>query len=76
MTFEVFKGFPPDREGPVAEICFRHDGMVDISAEISRENGNLSIRLFSREGGVAWEYPLADFLAVVREGVDALGVNG
>jgi len=76
MTFEIFKAFPPDREGPVAEICFRHDGMVDIPAEISRENGNLRIRLFAREGGLAWECPLADFLAVVQKGVDALGVSG
>jgi hypothetical protein len=73
MMLEVFKAFPPDSEGPMAQINLRHDGFVDIPAEIRRENGDLIIRLVARAGGAAWEYPLADFLAVVDKAVDALG---
>jgi len=73
MTLEIFKAFPPDSEGPVAQISFRHDGIVDIPAEIRREHGELRITIFAREGGVAWEYPFADFLAILHKGVEALG---
>jgi hypothetical protein len=72
MTLEIFKAFPPDSEGPVAQISVHHDGVVDIPAEIRRDNGELRITMFAREGGVAWDYPLADFLAVVHKGVEAL----
>jgi hypothetical protein len=62
MTLDVFKTFPPNRDDPVAEINERHDGFVDIPAEVRRENGRLVITLFARDGGASWEYPLASFL--------------
>lgn len=72
MTFEISKGFPPDRESPIAELCIRHDGEVDIPAEISRENGELRIFLFGRQGGVAWDYPLEDWLRAIQRAVEVL----
>lgn len=73
MVLEIFKVFPPDRDGPVAQITVSHDGVLDIPAEIRRYDGELRIAMFAREGGVAWDYPLADFLAVLHKGVAALG---
>ncbi len=29
MTLEIFKGYPPDCEFPIAEINHRHDGVID-----------------------------------------------
>jgi hypothetical protein len=73
MAFEIFKAFPPDREGPVAELNVRHEGLVDIPAEIRREKGELRIALFGRTSGVAWDYPLAEFLEAIQRGVAVLG---
>ncbi len=73
MTFEIFKAFPPDREGPVAELNVRHDGLVDIPAEIRREEGKLRIAIFAQRSGVAWDYPLDEFLVAVQEAVEVLG---
>lgn len=72
MTFEIFKAFPPDHETPVAELNVRHDGVVEIPAEICRENEVLKIKIFGREGGVAWEYSLADWVDAVRRAVECL----
>ncbi len=73
MAFEIFKAFPPDREGPVAELNVRHDGLVDIPVEIRREKGELRIAIFARKSGVAWDYPLAEFLEAVQKAVESLG---
>jgi hypothetical protein len=66
VTFEIFRAFPPDREGAVAELTVRHDGVVDIPAEIYQENGELKITLFEREGGPAWVYPLDEWVEAVQ----------
>jgi hypothetical protein len=62
MSFEFVKAFPPDRAGPVVELNVRHGDEVEIPAEISREAGNLRIKIFAREGGVAWEYGVEDWI--------------
>ena len=76
MTFEIFEMFPPDRESPVAELNVRHGAVVDVPAEVYRENGELKITIFGREGGVAWEYPLAEWVEAVRKAAEALGEVG
>jgi hypothetical protein len=73
MKFEIFKAFPPDRDDPIVELNVRHDGVVDIPAEISRESGELRITLFAREGGVPWDYPLDAFIEAVQRAVEVLG---
>jgi hypothetical protein len=72
VTFEIFVAYPPDRQTKVAQLSVRHDGMVDIPAEVDREGGELKITIFGRQGGVAWEYPLADWVAAVERAVEAL----
>lgn len=73
MTFEIFKAFPPDRDGPVAEINVRHEGLVDVPAEVYRENGELRIAIFGREGGVAWNYSLDEWVQAVQRAVEVVG---
>lgn len=73
MTFEISKVFPPDRESAVAELNVRHDGVVDIPADVYREDGQLKISIFGREGGVAWEYPLDDWVGAIQRAVEVLG---
>lgn len=72
MSFEIFKAFPPDRESAVAELNVQHDGIVDIPAEVFREGGELRINIFGREGGVAWQYPLEEWLEALQRAVDVL----
>jgi hypothetical protein len=73
MRFEIFKAFPPNRESAVVELNVRHDGQVDIPAEIYREDGELRITLFQREGGAAWQYPLNEWVAGIAKAIEALG---
>jgi hypothetical protein len=73
MSFEIFKTYPPDRESAVAELNVRHDGTVDIPAEVFRERGELRIRIFGREGGEAWQYPLDEWLAAIELAIEVLG---
>jgi hypothetical protein len=73
VTFEIFKAFPPDRESAVAELYDRHDGVADVPAQVTRENGELTISIFGREGGVAWTYPLDDWVGAIQRAVEVLG---
>lgn len=72
MTIEIFKAFPPGRETPVAELTVRHDGVVDVPAEVYRESGELKITIFRPEGGAAWEYPLEEWLDAIHRAVETL----
>lgn len=67
MNIEIFKAYPPDGEAAVAKVTVRHDGVVDISAEVFRRDGELTITIFGREGGPSWEYPLADWIDASRD---------
>ena len=48
VTFRIFKAFPPDLPGPVAQLTVSHDGIVDIPAEINRDTGDLKMIIFAR----------------------------
>ncbi len=72
VTFKIFKGFPPDSEGPIAELNVNHDGVVDIPAEIRHERGELRIAIFGRKDGFALDYPLDEFLEAIRKAVEIL----
>jgi hypothetical protein len=73
MTLEIFKGYPPDSEFPIAEINDLHDGGVEVPAVVSRENGELRITIYERAGGVAWEYKLDDWVEALHRAAKALG---
>ena len=53
-------------------VFLSHDGGVDIPADVYRENGELMISIFAPEGGVAWEYPLDDWLRAIERAVELL----
>jgi hypothetical protein len=72
MTIEISKMFPTDRESPVAELNVRHDGVVDIPAELFRRDGRLLIALFARSGRVQGEYPVDEFVEAIEAGKSAL----
>ena len=72
MTFEIFKAFPPQQDGPVAQLFVRHDGVVDVPAEVYRANDGLRITLFAHDGP-AWDYPVDDFIEAVNQAVETLG---
>ncbi len=76
MSFEIFKTFPPDRESAVAELNVRHGDVVDIPAEVFRESGELTIRIFPRGDGEVWQYPLDEWLSAIERAVDVLGPDG
>jgi len=76
MTFEIFKAFPPDRGSAVAELNVRHDGVVDIPAEVYRDNEEPRITIFAREGGAAWDYPVSEWIEAIERAVQALGQGG
>jgi len=73
MSFEIFKAFPPNRETAIAELWVRHDGVVDIPAQIYREGQVLKIKIFGREGGVVWEYPIEEWVEAVGRAIKCLG---
>ena len=58
----------------VAEFHVINDGFVDVPAELFRAKGQVMIALYPRAGGNPWEFPLADFLRAVGEGLAVLGV--
>jgi hypothetical protein len=75
MTLSIFMGYPPDRESAVAAIHERHDGLIDVPAQIVRDGGELVIELFSREGTgpvPQWTYPLDEFVRAIEAGRAAL----
>jgi hypothetical protein len=70
---EVGEAGPPHRATAVAEFHVLHDNILEIPAEIFRESGRLMIAIFSREGSISWEFPIADFLEAVQSGIEILG---
>ncbi|MDQ1685959.1 MAG: hypothetical protein QOC82_2696 [Frankiaceae bacterium] len=67
MTFQIFKAFPPDREGPVAELHATSGDEAEIPIQVFREEGNVRARIFDASGGVAWEFELSDLLDGLRQ---------
>jgi hypothetical protein len=72
VSFRIFVAYPPDREEAVAQLTVQHDGVMDIPAEVFRNGSRMTISLFSRTDGVAWQYPLGEFLAAIDAAVAAL----
>jgi hypothetical protein len=70
--FDIFIAYPLDRDGRVAELNVRHDGVVDIPAEVYRDGDQTMVTLFSRREGPAWTYPVADFVAAIHAAVSAI----
>jgi hypothetical protein len=73
VSIHVGIAYPPHREDGVAEFHVRHDDAIDIPAEIFQQDGRLMIGLYSRTGGLAWEYALSDFLAAIASGMEIVG---
>lgn len=73
MTINVGIAYPPHREEGVAEFHVMHGNVIDIPAELFRKDGRLMIGLYSKSDGLAWEYPLSDFLAAIASGMEVLG---
>ena len=69
---EVGRTSPPHRTESVAEFHVLHDGVVDIPAELYRDQGVLRIALYGKSGGESWNYPLSDFLAAIGSGIRVL----
>lgn len=72
MSFEFFKAFPPDYDGPVVEVNVRRDGQVEIPAEVRRESGGVRVRLFARSDGLPWNYDLDELLDALRRAAEIL----
>jgi hypothetical protein len=68
MTIHVGIAYPHPPPGPIAEFHIAHDGVMDIPAELFGLDGRVMIGLYSRGDGIAWEYPVSDFLAAIGSG--------
>lgn len=66
VTIEIFVAYPPDREGPVAELHVPMGDTVEVPAEVYDEGGQLMVTLFSQADGPAWRYPLSE----IRDALD------
>lgn len=73
MTIQVGEASPPHRESVVAEFHVRQGDDVDIPAEIYRSEGRLMIALYAREGGISWEFSVAEFIEATGKGISILG---
>jgi hypothetical protein len=73
MGIQVGEASPPHRESVVAEFHVREGDFVNIPAEVYRDGEQLMIALFAREGGVSWEFRLADFLEALGRGIAIVG---
>lgn len=62
MTFEIFKAFPPDREGPVAELHATSGDEVEVPVQVFRRDDGLHVAIFAANGDIAWEFPLGELL--------------
>ncbi|MGO8824852.1 MAG: hypothetical protein ACLQU9_06380 [Acidimicrobiales bacterium] len=72
MAFQIFVGYPPDRESPEAQLHVSHDGVVDIPAIVYRDGGQFLVDLFSKSGGPDWTYPVVDLVEALNRAVAAL----
>jgi hypothetical protein len=72
MSCEFFKAYPTDRDGPVVELNVRHDGVVDVPAEVRRDGGEVRVAIFAPTGGVAWDYAVDEWLAAIKRATELL----
>ena len=69
--FSVAVGYPPDEPSKIAElIASAGKGKVEAPAVVYRtERGELVLRLYSRTGEIAFEYPASDFQEALAEAI-------
>jgi hypothetical protein len=72
MSIQVGLAGPPHRDECVAQFHVLHDASLEIPAEIFRKDGKLMIGIFAREGGISWEYTVAEFLQAIAQGMEIL----
>ncbi|MFY9888587.1 MAG: hypothetical protein WAK71_09785 [Streptosporangiaceae bacterium] len=73
MVIQIAETAPPHREGIVAEFNVLNDGAVEIPAEVYSDGGRLKLTIYSRDGHVAWEFYLADFIQAVGNAMAVVG---
>jgi hypothetical protein len=57
----------------VAEFNVVHNGSVEIPAEVYESDGKLKMTIYSREGGIAWEYDVSDFIQALGHAIAVVG---
>ncbi|MGB6456659.1 MAG: hypothetical protein WBH47_19500 [Streptosporangiaceae bacterium] len=73
MKIDVGIATPPQRKEAVAELRVHHEGGgLSIPAEIFREDGKLMPAIYGLQGGIEWEFRIADFLIALGRGVEIM----
>ncbi len=72
MSFECFKGFPPDSDSAIVEIQVRNENGVEIPAEVRRDGDRLRIAIFANKAGAPWDYPVDDWLDAINRAIELL----
>jgi hypothetical protein len=72
LKFEVFEAFPPNEQGPVAELNVHHAGGIDIPMWVSRKDGVLQVTVWGSDGKREWEFPLDELLDGLRRAAEVL----
>jgi hypothetical protein len=73
MTFEIFKAYPPERHAAVVELHVASAGSVEIPVQVFRHEGELQVSIFTRDGSVAWEFPLEELMTGLQRAAEAIG---
>jgi hypothetical protein len=73
MIIQIAETAPPHRDGIVAEFNVVHDGFVEIPAEVYEREGKLRLTIYGREGGVAWDYDVSDFIQALGNAIAVVG---
>ena len=73
MRFEIFEAYPPDRDGAVAELHFPSGRGIGVPIHVFREQGEVKVVIFAPEGGVAWEFRLAELLDGLQRAAEVFG---
>jgi hypothetical protein len=58
----------------VAEFNVVHDDSVEIPAEVYESDGKLKMTIYDRDGGIAWEYDVSDFLQALGKAIAVIGM--
>ena len=73
VEFKTAYDFPPERESRVIELYLEHDGGgLDIPVHLYREQGEVVITIFGREGDKAWVWRLDESRAALDAALVAL----
>ncbi len=69
MAIHVSTVYPPYHDARVAQFQVRSGDVINIPAEIFQTDGRVMISLFSPTDGLAWQYPVDEFVAAIEQGV-------